>query len=67
VGFISPEPPTRPHYCDRPQRPSQLPEGTRWQCDDCGKIYRVEPVTDRNVTALEWVYQPPNPAVTIYG
>lgn len=56
MGFLTPEPINRPHYCERPV-PYWIAEGTRWQCDDCAAIYRLEPVTDRNITALEWVLQ----------
>ena len=64
MGFLTSDPPTQTHYCQRP-RAWAYPEGTRWQCNDCRKIYRIESVRDRNVSALEWVYQPPNPAVTL--
>lgn len=58
MGFIEPRPVNRPHYCDRPEPPSAYPVGTRWQCDECGKIYRVDSVFDRNISSVEWVHEP---------
>ena len=57
MGFIEPDPPERPHYCDMPASAWIYEIGTRWQCDECGKIYRVESVFDRNISAPEWVHQ----------
>lgn len=57
MGFLTPEPVQRPHYCDLPPNPKVYGEGTRWECDECQKIYRVELVFDRNISALEWVDQ----------
>lgn len=57
MGFLAPDPVKLPHsYCALPNL-GYRPEGTRWQCDECRKIYRIESVMDRNITALEWVHQ----------
>jgi len=53
MGFLTPDPIKRPHYCERPR--GAYPEGTRWQCDECKTIYRIEQVMDRNIVQLEWV------------
>ena len=36
MGWIEQVPP--PHYC-RPPYPSGLGAGSKWQCDDCAKIW----------------------------
>lgn len=58
MGFLTPEPLQTPHYCRWPSDPKRYREGTRWQCDECHAIYRIEPVMDRNITQLEWVKRP---------
>ena len=59
MGFLTPDPYGGIHHCTKPERPGTLGAGTRWQCDDCGAIYRVEMVWDRNIMSLEWVLKTP--------
>lgn len=33
-------------------------EGTRWHCDACSTVYRVEFIRDRGIAQREWVEQP---------
>lgn len=58
MGYLTPDPIDRSHYCTKPARAVEHAEGTRWQCDVCSKIFRVEQVMDRNIMQLEWVWQP---------
>lgn len=58
MGFLPPAPSARPHHCEQPRPASAWHDDTRWQCDSCGTVYRVEPVMDRNVLERQWVPEP---------
>lgn len=58
MGFLKPAPVNRPHVCSKPGSALGFREGTRWQCDDCLQIYRVEQIMDRNILEMAWVAEP---------
>ncbi len=58
MGFLTPEPIDAPHECSKPGPPSAYDLGTRWQCDDCGTVYRVEPYHARGAGGRKWAKRP---------
>lgn len=50
MGFLEPKP--KIHRCDLPGLLYQA--GTRWQCDDCSKIYRLEVTTQHSKWVKHW-------------
>lgn len=58
MGFLKPAPVERPHLCSKPGAALAFPEGTRWQCDECRQVYRVEQIVDRNILEIAWVAEP---------
>lgn len=53
MGFLEPAKDTRPHWCEKPPL-MMLPQGTRWQCDECSKIWVVSFVTQYNEYSDVW-------------
>jgi hypothetical protein len=62
MGFLPPAPP--PHICDTPPiKPflrRALPQGTRWQCDECQEVWVIRPIAARPVVGF-WARENPKP------
>lgn len=41
--------------CEGKPDPKTVPEGSIWQCDDCGQRWRVDSGTQYNETWYSWV------------
>lgn len=62
MGFLPSEPPK--HRCQLPKISGlfqrTLPQGTRWQCDDCQEIWIIRPIDPRPVLG-HWAVENPRP------
>lgn len=52
MGFL-PEPAPQ-HRCTLPGPAGNYTNGTRWQCDECAKVYRVVVRSQYNETFAQW-------------